>query len=246
MNNTLLCLVANLECFTSSSILFERVQNSNRIVSCLLCIIYEMEREREQERNKLIYKSLIKIKHAKNSPPSKTESSSFLIFHLCNSMSTAENLVCYFKINSSIDPLFVQMLYIPSTRELEQGPHSLEISQQSSSVSSNLVKDSCACLRLVQGDHETRRPSLITFIPTLTFQLSHLCCSRDCSVCCCKPDRITAAAMNKYRDNQMVRILTESLLAWPNKTMSCFQIHAHSVHFSVSKGVFSKKSQVGE
>jgi len=49
-------------------------------------------------------------------------------------MSAAENLVCYFKMNSSIDPLFVQMLYIPSTRELEQGPHSLEISQQSGSV----------------------------------------------------------------------------------------------------------------
>ncbi len=143
-------------------------------------------------------------------------------------------------MNSSIDPLFVEMLYIPSTTEHEAGPPFPETQQRSSSGSSKLLEERCACLHLVQGDLDTHRLSL--FFPTLTAWRSHLCCSWDCSVCCCKPDRITAADMNKYSDNQMVRILTEPLQACLNKTMRCFQIYVNSAHFSV----FSKTNQAGE
>lgn len=87
-------------------------------------------------------------------------------------MSTAENLVCYFKMNSSIDPLFVEMLYIPSTTEHEAGPPSPETQQRSSSVSSNLLKDSRACLQLVQGDLDTHRSSLFSPLSRLDFLIS--------------------------------------------------------------------------
>ncbi len=138
-------------------------------------------------------------------------------------MSTAENLVCYFKMNSSIDPLFVEMLYIPSTTEHETGPPSPETQQRSSSVSSNLLKDSRACLQLVQGDlihiahHFFHHSHGSTFSSLLFLRL--LCLLLQAWT-------ITAADMDKYSDNQMVRILTEPLQACPNKTMQCFQIHA--------------------
>lgn len=67
-------------------------------------------------------------------------------------------------------------------------------------MSSNLLNDSGACMRPVREDPDTHRPAFITF-PSLTFQGSPIDLFSD---------RNVAAVMDKYRDNQMVGILTVS------------------------------------
>lgn len=65
---------------------------------------------------------------------------------------------------------------------------------------SNLLNDRHACLWPVREDSDTHRSAFLTF-PTLTLLRSSIALFAD---------RNVAAVMDKYRDNQMVGILTVS------------------------------------